>query len=105
MHNYNLLDYPNQEPKEPDPELKALADKIRKLVKNSGVVIITAKEGGNNNLSTVDCLVTVHPSKSDKDPSDWKVVHTKPKIITHCNLNKDNQRPLIKIITPDLVFI
>ena len=105
MNNYYPLDYPSQEPKEPDPELKALADKIRKWVKNSNVVIITAKEGGDNNLSTVDCLVTLHPSKSDKPPSDWKVVHTKPRIITHCNLNKDNQRPLIKIITPDLVFI
>lgn len=95
----------NQEPKELNLKLKGLAGKIRKLVKNSDVVIITTKTGSRDNLSEANCLVTSHSTKLDSSSSDWKVVHTKPKIVTVCNLNNENKRPFIKIVTPDCIFI
>lgn len=76
MPSLDLFDYLPQEPKEPDPELKAFADRVREFMKGRDVVVITAKEGGGVR-NIVDTCIEIVPTKPRDSNDVWTVTHTK----------------------------
>lgn len=76
MSILDLFDYPNRKPAQVDPELKALAERVRKHVKDCDVVMITAKEGGGSR-HIVDSEVCIHLTAPKG--SVWEVTRTKPR--------------------------
>lgn len=93
MPSLDLFDYPPHEPKEPDPELKAFAERVKKYMVGRDVVIITAKEGGGAR-NIVDTCIEIVPTNPRNSGDVWTVTRTKVRPSGNPDFTFDFTKPL-----------